>query len=253
MSKPFRTRGQAVPPEQRTFRKRRAVRVVVLSGEQAEGRVLMFNDTDPGLPGSSWWVLPGGGIDGGETALEAVHRELAEESGHVLGADEILIGPVATRVVLHGYSDQVTEQAEEIFYVKVAEEFQVDTAGHTEFERMSVQGHAWRKIHDKSGEVVWPEDLEQLVAVILENKDLPLDLGVVEESTVPVAFGFQKPSQLDGVATTTGASIVASRPDGVTAEAVGEASVGATVGTTVGATGGAGSTGSAVTSGSVGA
>ncbi len=186
-----------MPPEQRSFRTRRAVRVVVLADDAAGGaRVLMFNDRDPGTPGSNWWVLPGGGIDGDESPRDAARRELAEESGYVVDDDD-LYGPVAVRVALHGYSDQVTEQSEEIFVVKVRQQFEVDVSGHTEFERLSVQGHAWLGVDEASAELVWPADLARLVAITREPDAWPVDLGTVEESVVPVALGHRGSAQID--------------------------------------------------------
>ena len=188
MAEPFRTRGVAVPPEERTFRTRQAVRVVVLAEGESGARVLMFHDRDPGIPGSGWWALPGGGIDGGETPREAARRELAEESGYVVD-DADLHGPVAVRLVLHGYSDQVTEQSEEIFVTYVSQPYDVDISGHTDFERLSVQGHSWRGVDESFVDPVWPTDLARLVAITREPESWPVDLGVVEESVVPVAHG----------------------------------------------------------------
>jgi len=184
VSQPFRTRGQAVPPEQRPYKTRRAVRVLVV----AQDLLLMFHDQDPGLPGSGWWVLPGGGIDEGESPREAARRELAEESGYVVD-DADLHGPLATRVVLHGYSDQVTEQAEEFFLVRVEDPYDVDVSGHTAFERESVQGHAWRAVGETAAHPVWPLELATLVALAGQPELWPVDLGQVEESPVPISLG----------------------------------------------------------------
>ena len=44
-------------------------------------------------PGKEYWLLPGGGVNAGESIVDALHRELAEEVGIV---DEIpLEGPAA--------------------------------------------------------------------------------------------------------------------------------------------------------------
>jgi 8-oxo-dGTP pyrophosphatase MutT (NUDIX family) len=67
--------------------RRRAARVVVLDPLD---RVLLINARDPANPGGSgWWEVPGGGIDPGETSVEAVRRELWEEAG----IHEAEIGP----------------------------------------------------------------------------------------------------------------------------------------------------------------
>ena len=65
-------------PAARRRVRRATVRVLVLDHE---GRILLFQDSDPGA-GDSWWITPGGGIDPGETEHETVLRELAEETGY---------------------------------------------------------------------------------------------------------------------------------------------------------------------------
>lgn len=68
---------------------RSAVRVVVLD---VEDRVLLLHVRDRDHPDlGTWWELPGGGIDPGETYVEAAVRELREEAGIV--ADGARLGP----------------------------------------------------------------------------------------------------------------------------------------------------------------
>jgi 8-oxo-dGTP pyrophosphatase MutT (NUDIX family) len=170
-------------PVQRPRRTRRAVRVVLTD---EAGRVLLFEDSDPGVPGARWWMTPGGGIDPGETQRGAAVRELEEETGLVVAADRLL-GPVALRTAWHGYSDQIVEQAEWFFLVSVPA-FVVDIAGHTEDEKETVLGHRWWDPADlaATADPVWPGDLAA-IAALRDSPDVwPVDLGTVEESTVPI-------------------------------------------------------------------
>ena len=55
-----------------------------------ERKVLLIRQEKPGR---EYWLLPGGGVNAGESLLDALRRELAEEVG--IGEDLPLEGPVA--------------------------------------------------------------------------------------------------------------------------------------------------------------
>ncbi len=149
--------------------------------------VLLLADTDPGLPGSRWWVTPGGGIDPGESAAEAAVREVAEELGLVTTV-EALLGPIAVREVVHGYSDQVLHQHESFFILVLDAEFAPTQDGLTADEQITLDGWAWIPLIQVGSQPqqVWPQDLLYLVALTEQPERWPLDLGVIEESTLPV-------------------------------------------------------------------
>lgn len=170
-------------PEDRPIRTRRAVRVIVVGPDD---RVLLFEDSDPGIADLTWWVTPGGGMDPGESERETAVREVAEETGHRL-VEADLVGPLATRFAVHGYSDQVLEQHES-FYLARVQELEIDISGHTEEEQITLQGHRWwTRAEIEAGEAwIWPAQLIELWDRAADPARPPLELGRQEESTVPL-------------------------------------------------------------------
>ncbi len=65
-------------------------RIRVSAVLRREGRILLIRQEKPG---KEYWLLPGGGVESGESLADALHREFAEE----LGIDDRLPleGPVA--------------------------------------------------------------------------------------------------------------------------------------------------------------
>lgn len=55
-------------------------------------RVLLLDCTDPGDPSTTWWELPGGGVEEGEDAATAAVREVLEETGVVVPPETV--GPL---------------------------------------------------------------------------------------------------------------------------------------------------------------
>jgi 8-oxo-dGTP pyrophosphatase MutT (NUDIX family) len=177
-----RTIGPIVAPAQRQRIVRRAVRVLLLDPDE---RALLFQDSDPNI-GARWWILPGGGIDPGEQELDAVVREIAEETGYVLELAAVQ-GPLARRRVVHGFSDVIVEQGE-TFYAARTQAFEVSVAGHTELEQQTLQQHRWWSRRELAGtsEEIWPVRLPEIWDLLATPQRWPLELGEVEESSVPV-------------------------------------------------------------------
>jgi 8-oxo-dGTP pyrophosphatase MutT (NUDIX family) len=163
---------------------RRTVRVLLLN---PDGGTLLFEDSDPGLVDARWWVTPGGGMDPGESEPETAVREVREETGFDLDPGALL-GPVARRHVVHGYSDQVIEQ-DEAFYLAQVDTFDVDVSAHTPEEQITFKGWRWWSKEDlrASDEWIWPRELEEILLLLDQPDRWPVELGVQEESTVPDA------------------------------------------------------------------
>lgn len=182
-------------PEDRPVRTREATRVVMICDGASGPEVLLFEDSDPGIADVRWWVTPGGGIDPGEDERAAGVREIQEETGWRITRDE-LIGPLAVRVAVHGYSDQILRQRETFFAVRTPK-FDVDTSGHTPDEQITLQSWRWWPLADlgASGAWVWPSYLADLVTAAETLAPQRVDRGVeFHESTVEI--GEQQRRQL---------------------------------------------------------
>ena len=143
-----------------TFKDRRAARVLLIDGA---GRTLLFHGGDPARPGESWWTTPGGGLSAGETPAEGAARELWEETG--LRVDPAELGePVFQEVTEFSHNHQAYRQAQEFFLLRVPE-WQVDTAGFDDDERLSISGHRWwsQAELEASQEPIYPRGLAGLL------------------------------------------------------------------------------------------
>lgn len=150
---------------------RRGARVILLDEDD---RVLLIRGHDVDQPERSWWFTIGGGIDAGETALDAAVREVREESGIVLAAHDVH-GPVFTRSAIFDFAFEHCRQDEEIFLARVpSSSFVVeDRSGWTTLEQDVIDELRWWSLVDLAAVdiEVFPEGLAALVASLLPAWD----------------------------------------------------------------------------------
>ncbi|MGC1211782.1 MAG: NUDIX domain-containing protein [Micromonospora sp.] len=157
---------------------RRAVRVVVLDAEE---RVLLFHTRDPEHPRlGTWWELPGGGLDPGETYLEAAVRELREETGFVVGAGHL--GPPSWRrraSFIHRQLRHLQDEVITLVRLDVAGP-DIDGAERLDYEVEDYFGFRWWPVADilASRERFYPGRLPELLTPFLtgEEIDEPFEL-----------------------------------------------------------------------------
>ncbi|MDG4792535.1 NUDIX domain-containing protein [Micromonospora sp. WMMD1082] len=141
---------------------RRAARVLLVD---AAGRLLLFRGFDPARPEHGrWWFTPGGGLDAGETYAQGAARELAEETGLRLAPAQVG-EPVYADLIEFPFDGVWYRQEQQFFLVRVAAH-EVDTAGFSELERGTVDGHRWWSARElrATDERCYPSDVADVLA-----------------------------------------------------------------------------------------
>ena len=158
--------------------RRRAVRIVVLDAEQ---RVLLLHTREFTRPSfGTWWELPGGGIDPGETITETAIRELREETGLQIGPEQVG-PPIWRRTSSFLLRDTRRVQAEVVVAVALPQAAPVlDPSGQERWEREDYLGFRWWPPSEvmAGGERFYPGRLPELLPAFLSGQpiDEPFEL-----------------------------------------------------------------------------
>jgi 8-oxo-dGTP pyrophosphatase MutT (NUDIX family) len=138
-------------------RPRQAGRAIL---RDADGRVLLIRFVLPSSTGGmTFWATPGGGVEPGETALEAAHRELHEE----LGITAALEGPVHTATGIFEFEGELIENADTFFVGRF--DGTAKLTGTIAAESASLQEVRWWTLDEMSStkEDIFPRDLAQAI------------------------------------------------------------------------------------------
>jgi ADP-ribose pyrophosphatase YjhB (NUDIX family) len=114
------------------------------------GRILLIRHEKRGV---EHWLLPGGGVRGGESLTEALQRELAEETGIVQGGVELPVeGPV---VIVDSISPERSLWSKHVVHVVFAGDLDgslTDVSSQDE----AVRGHRLFALEELDGIVLHP-------------------------------------------------------------------------------------------------
>ncbi|MFM6980990.1 MAG: NUDIX hydrolase [Micrococcales bacterium] len=143
---------------------RETARVIL---KAADGRMLMiFTHWDPGTGLPPRWLTPGGGIDAGETVLQAAVRELHEETG--LKIEPEVLGEPVHRIEfqLEWAGGELETGVAHFYQHEVSEAFELDDSNWMPDEHRDIVEYRWWQPAEliASGELIGPPGLREWIA-----------------------------------------------------------------------------------------
>lgn len=147
---------------------RTAARVLLVD---AEDRLLLMHERRDLTSSDNHWITPGGGVEAGESLVQAAVRELYEETGISLDL------PAETPVV---HTDEVAFcfagaeylQRNHYLFARCEAGLAVAPAGHTDFEKLVVLGWRWWTLIDleRAPDVREPVEVVDIVRSLLAQE-----------------------------------------------------------------------------------
>jgi 8-oxo-dGTP pyrophosphatase MutT (NUDIX family) len=152
--------------------KRSVVRVVVLDASE---RVLLLHTRDLSNPVFEiLWELPGGGMEPGETYVDAIVRELREETGIRIDPDRVG-RPSWRRDVSYVYRGARRLQQEIVVRVHLQQTVPaIEASRQVDFEAEDIFGFRWWPIDEvvSSSERFYPRNLSTLLPRFLAGEEI---------------------------------------------------------------------------------